>query len=229
MKQVILLSAGLDSLVNLYMARERGEVALALTFDYGQRSAHREVGHARGLCEYLGVSHRAVDLTWLGDWASSALTGAAPLPLPLHTEGEWFGGGVDFAATADAVWVPNRNGVFVNAGAAAAEAAGAELLVAGFNAEEAATFPDNSREFVDAANRAFAFSTRGRVRLVSYTADWEKTRIFEEGKRLLVAWKYLWSCYNDGELMCGKCESCARLKRAARGAKAETELAGLFE
>ncbi len=226
MKQVILLSAGLDSVVNLYLAREKGEVALALTFDYGQRSARREVERARGLCRHLGVPHRAVDLTWLGGLAASALTG--PAPLPLHAEEEWWDGGVDFASSADAVWVPNRNGVFVNAGAAAAEALGAEVLVAGFNAEEAATFPDNSREFVDAANRAFGYSTRGRVRLVGYTLDWDKTRIFQEGKRLLVAWKYLWSCYNDDELMCGECESCARLKRAARGAGADEELAGLF-
>ncbi len=226
MKQVVLLSAGLDSVVNLYLARERGEVALALTFDYGQRSARREVEQARELCRELGVPHRAVDLCWLGEWACTALTGGKSLPL--HSEEEWWGGGVDLAESAAAVWVPNRNGVFVNAGAAAAEALGAEALVAGLNAEEAAAFPDNSRGFVDAVNRAFGYSTRGSVRLVSYTLDWDKARIFKEGKRLRVAWRRLWSCYNDGEFMCGKCESCARLLRAAREAGEGEELLGPF-
>ena len=227
MRQIVLLSAGLDSVVNLYQARERGEVVLALTFDYGQRSACRETQRAGDLCAYLGLPHLTLDISWLGRWTDNAITGSR-IPLPIHAAAEWWNGKVDFQATADAVWVPNRNGVFISIGAAAAEAQGADTLVAGFNAEEAATFPDNSRDFVDASNRALAYSTRDWVRLVSYTQEWDKGRIFQEGKRLDVAWKYLWSCYNDAELMCGECESCARLLRAADLAEAGDELAGLF-
>jgi 7-cyano-7-deazaguanine synthase len=227
MRQLVLLSAGLDSVVNLYLARQRGEVVLALTFDYGQRSARRETQRAGDLCAHLEVPHRSLDISWLGQWTDSAITGSR-ISLPVHAASEWWNGKVDFQAAADAVWVPNRNGVFVSIGAAAAEALGSDTLVAGFNAEEAETFPDNSRDFVDASNRALAYSTRGRVCLVSYTQEWDKDRIFREGKRLGVAWKYLWSCYNDAELMCGECESCARLLRAADRAEAGDELEGLF-
>lgn len=38
-KSVILLSGGLDSLVSLGLAQKEYNVKLALTFDYGQKSA----------------------------------------------------------------------------------------------------------------------------------------------------------------------------------------------
>jgi 7-cyano-7-deazaguanine synthase len=227
MKHVVLLSAGMDSVVNLYLAREKGEVEAALTFDYGQRAAERELERAAAVCAALGTEHVVLRIPWLGGWSSCALTNPDRL-LPRHAAAGWFGGGADLEASAEAVWVPNRNGVFVNLAAALAEARGAELVVAGFNAEEAATFPDNSAGFVEEANRALLYSTRGKVRLVSYTLHMDKAEIAVEGKRLGIPWKKLWSCYNGNALMCGECESCARLRRAAGAAGLEEELAGAF-
>ncbi len=228
MRQVVLLSAGLDSSINLCLALEAGEVLLALTFNYGQLAAEREVAKAKELCEFFGVAHWVIDLKGLKEWFSCALTSGSK-DLPSHPLEEWWSGKVDFAQTAGWVWVPNRNGVMVNIAAAVAESVGAELVVAGFNAEEAVTFPDNSREFVQAVNACWEYSTRGKVKLDSYTIDWEKRRIFTEGMRRDFPWKCLWSCYNGRERMCGKCESCARLIRAAQEAGGEGCLAGLFE
>ncbi len=227
MRHVVLLSAGLDSVVNLYLAVERGGVEAALTFDYGQRAAERELERSSSICGVLGVEHITLGIPWLGEWSDSALTSRDRRP-PAREAGEWFTVAVDLESTVEAVWVSNRNGVFVNLGAALAEARGAELVAAGFNAEEAATFPDNSSAFVAEANRCLAYSTCGRVKLVSYTLEMDKAGIAAEGKRLGIPWEMLWSCYNDGESMCGECESCARLKRAVRAAGLEGELAGAF-
>ncbi len=227
MKQVVLLSGGLDSSINLCLALEAGEVILALTFDYGQLSAIREIAKARELCNLLKVAHRAIDLKGLKEWFRSAITDER-VSLPQHSPEYWGSGGVDLEETAEMVWVPNRNGVMVNIAAAVAETVEAELVVAGFNAEEAETFPDNSREFVEAVNACWQYSTRGRVKLVSYTIDWDKKKIFKEGMRRDFPWKCLWACYNGQERMCGKCESCARLINAAREARGESCLAGLF-
>ncbi len=227
MKHVVLLSAGLDSVVNLYLAMEKGGVEAALTFDYGQRAAERELERSACICGELGVEHIALRIPWLGEWSDSALTRRDRRP-PAREAEEWFTGAVDLGSTAGAVWVCNRNGVFVNLGAALAEARGVELVAAGFNAEEASTFPDNSPGFVTEVNRCLLYSTRGRVKLVSYTLEMDKAGIAEEGKRLGIPWKMLWSCYNGGESMCGECESCARLKRAARAVGLEGEMAGAF-
>ena len=115
---------------------------------------------------------------------------------------------------AKAVWVPNRNGVFLNVAAAYAEALGAGVVVAGFNREEARTFPDNSPEFVRRATAALALSTRSRVRIVSPTAKLSKSAIVRLGMELDAPLAHLWSCYGGAQRMCGSCESCARLLRA---------------
>ncbi len=43
---IVLLSGGLDSAVNLKLAADETGVRLALTFDYGQRAAAREIAAA---------------------------------------------------------------------------------------------------------------------------------------------------------------------------------------
>ena len=42
-KGIILLSGGLDSLVSLGVSKEKYNIRLALTFDYGQNPVKREI------------------------------------------------------------------------------------------------------------------------------------------------------------------------------------------
>ncbi len=208
---VVLLSGGLDSAVNLAAAAQAGHVLGALTFDYGQLAAAREITAAAAMAERYGVWHKRLEIPWLTS-KTSALTNA-DVRMPEPTTGD-----LDDAATtglsAAAVWIPNRNGVFVNIAAALAEQVGADEVVAGFNAEEAVTFPDNSAEYVDAANEALAFSTQGRVRVVCHTLDLDKVEIIRLGRRLEAPLDLVWACYRGGDVMCGRCESCRRLARA---------------
>jgi 7-cyano-7-deazaguanine synthase len=118
------------------------------------------------------------------------------------------------AASARAVWVPARNVVLVAAAAACAEAAGAEVVLAGFNREEAATFPDNSAEFRAAMTAALALGTSNRVRVESPTQDLDKAGIAGHARRLGLARTDFWSCYEDRERPCETCESCVRSRRA---------------
>ena len=194
--------------MNLALACQYRGPVLGLTFDYGQRAARAEVRAARKLCRYYGAEHRVVKLPWLRELAPAAVVDpAAPLPTR--------------AGDVSAVWVPNRNGVFVAVGASFAESVGAAAVIAGFNAEEAVHFPDNSRAFVGASNRALRYSTAGRVKLTSYTASMNKTDIAKRAIRVGLPWEHLFPCYGDGPAPCGKCSSCTRtsraLSRAGRG------------
>ncbi|MBD3292783.1 MAG: 7-cyano-7-deazaguanine synthase, partial [Armatimonadia bacterium] len=133
MASVVLLSGGLDSLVAAWAAREKHPPRLALTFDYGQRSAAREAEASLTLAAEMGIDHRLVKLPWMRRLMPEAMA-----------EGDG-----DLAEADDmAVWVPARNAVFISIAAAHAEALDCDTIVCGFNAEEAATFPDNSPEFV---------------------------------------------------------------------------------
>ena len=219
MPAVVLLSGGLDSAVNLKRALDETGVAVALTFDYGQRAARKEAAAAALMCRELGLSHRLIELPWLSEICRTALVNddkAIPRLRPDELDEER----VTSGDTAEAVWVPNRNGVFVNIAASFAESLGAEAIVAGFNAEEAATFPDNSPEFVSASNAALALSTRGETRLLSYTSNLTKTEIVRLGGEIDAPIAAIWSCYHGRSEECWNCESCARLERALKEAGA---------
>ncbi len=204
MKAVALLSGGLDSTVAFAMTAR--SCLLAITADYGQRAAAREIAAARRTARRHGVPHRVVRLPWLGGGALTERTTRLPAP-DLD----------DARATrrsAAAVWVPNRNGVLLAVAASYAERLGAGAVVVGFNREEAATFPDNSRAFLAAATRALAYSTANAVRVLSPTAAWDKARIVREARRRRIPLDSIWPCYEGGRTWCGRCESCLRALRA---------------
>ncbi len=211
MRAIVLLSGGLDSTVCLAFALREIEVALCLTADYGQMAAAREIAAARALAAHYGLQHAVVDLPFLSRLSEGSLFGKSPLPEPEDSD---LDDPETRESTARSVWVPNRNGVLVNVAASYAEALGCERIIAGFNREEAAGFPDNSPGFVDAVNTCFRYSTGNRVRLVSYTLHLDKTEIVQLGRRLEVPWNLIWSCYRGGSQPCGVCESCRRLRRA---------------
>jgi len=112
------------------------------------------------------------------------------------------------------VWVPNRNGVFINIAASFAEALGCDTIVVGFDAEEAATFPDNSREYVEAANKALSYSTLSGVKIYAPLIDKNKSEIAELGLEIGAPLEWSWSCYRGEAKPCLRCESCLRRARA---------------
>ncbi len=212
MRALCLLSGGLDSAANLSLAKDQGiAISLAVTFDYGQRAAAEEIGAAKALCRHFQISFQVIELPWMHGF-KGALTQKL-LPLPRFTAPDELDDAVKTRESMAHVWVPNRNGVFLEIGAALAESEGLSTLYVGFNKEEAETFPDNSKGYVQALNEALAYSTRNKVQISSLTLDLNKSEIV----RLLgpgFPYRLLWSCYSDLKRMCGVCESCARLKRA---------------
>lgn len=213
MAGIVLLSGGLDSTLALALYLEKDIVNLALTFDYGQRANEREVSAARRIADFYNIPHKVIHLPFLKEQTHSALVNRSE-ELPLLSLDE-----LDdlrqAGHSAHQVWVPNRNGLFMNIAAVFAENLGEPTaLITGFNQEEAATFPDNSVEFIDAMNRCLSYSTQEKVIVVSPTSMLTKTEIVKEGLRLNVPFEHIWSCYESKERVCGQCESCQRLKRA---------------
>ncbi len=215
MKSVVLLSSGMDSTVNLYEAKTQGEITLALTFDYGQQAASQEIYSAKKITQALGVPHRVLELPFFAEFGTSSLLDRTK-KIPLGSEIE-----IDDLETskksAKSVWVPNRNGIFLNIAAGFAEALRAEAVVPGFNKEEATTFPDNSFEFMDQLTKSFSFSTSNGIRVKCSTVGLNKTEIVRKGISLGVDWSMLWPCYQSESTWCGLCESCQRAKRALSG------------
>ncbi len=203
MASILLLSGGLDSLVAAWASREKHPPKLAVTFDYGQRSAPRELEAALCVAAELDTDHRLVKLPWMSRLMPSSLSDP-------HT---------DLADADDAaVWVPARNAVFISIAAAHAEALDCDTIVCGFNAEEAATFPDNSPEFVRRCNAMLELATQNRPRVHSPTLDMTKEEIAARGVELGAPLHLTWSCYTAGPEHCWECPSCRRLRDALQHA-----------
>jgi 7-cyano-7-deazaguanine synthase len=211
---VALVSGGLDSTVALALALEESPVNAGLFFDYGQQAAKRELEAAKAICTRYEVDFERIELPWLARISRSALIeGMGEIPDAVPDE-------IDKDSPAGAVWVENRNGIFVNIAAAFASALGCSSVIVGFNAEEASSFPDNSMRFIESLNRSLEDGTRAGISVVSPTIGMSKRDIVMEGVRLGIPWKEIWSCYRGREEMCGTCESCYRLKRATEGTEA---------
>jgi len=219
MKAVVLLSGGLDSTVALAAAKRDGEVVLALTIDYRQRARAREIAASRAMARRFGVRHRVVRLDFLGELTTSALVRRGEQLPFLSTE--QLDDRESTEASMRGVWVPNRNGLFAAIAASFAEGLCAEQIVAGFNREEAGSFPDNSADFLERTNAALALSTLSGVRLVAPTIDLDKREIVRLGYDLGAPLDLVWSCYEGGARHCMSCESCLRLLRAVKSAGVE--------
>lgn len=211
-KSILVLSGGLDSTVSSLLASQETRPLLALTFDYGQRAALKEQESSRKIAKRLEVPHQVLSLPWLSQMTSTALVNRS-LPLP-HLQKSELDNLTLTSRSAASVWVPNRNGLFLNMAACFAESLGADVLITGFNAEESVTFPDNSPDFVEAADRFFYYATQRHVQVQSYTLHLNKIEIVKRAVDLHVSFKDLWFCYEGGEVPCRTCESCLRAFRA---------------
>ena len=209
-KGIILLSGGLDSLVSI-AAMKTVDFKLALTFDYGQKSFPKEEEAAKKIAEYYGIEHKIIELKWLKEITKTALVSGHKIP---ELEEKNLDNLEITAQSSKNVWVPNRNGLFVNIAASFADAFDYETIVIGANKEEAATFPDNSKEFIENINNSLKYSALKHVEVAAPLIDLNKEEIIKRAIEEDAPVELINSCYDSGDKHCGKCESCTRLKRA---------------
>ncbi len=203
-KSIILLSGGLDSLVALGAYREKYNIELALTFDYGQKSVKEEIKTSKRICKHYNIKHLVIKLDWLKKITNTALVSKAKIPENLKSTKE----------SAQSVWVPNRNALFLNIAASFADAQGFDNIIFGANKDEAENFSDNTEEFRKNVTELFKSSTLKHPSVVAPLINCSKGDIVKIAIENNVPLDMVRSCYNSGRKHCGKCESCLHLKRA---------------
>ena len=213
-KAITVLSGGLDSTVATAYYLDKYDIR-ALTFNYGQRSARMEIESARKICEKLNVEHTVLKLPWLKNLGESALTTEEEVP---RLEFDELDREEICKQSAQKVWVPGRNIVFTAIATSYAEDSGAEKIIVGWDLEEAATFPDNSKEFLEAYNQVLKIGSINDVVIEAPLINKNKKEIVQLGVEVDAPLELSYSCYMGGELHCGVCESCMRRKRAFESA-----------
>lgn len=205
-KSIILLSGGLDSLVSLGLKKDELNITLALTFDYGQKSAKTEIDASKKICEYCNIEHKVIKLDWLKQITHTSLVSEESVPTGKALEKP--------EDSAKSVWVPNRNGLFLNIAGSFADSEDYDYILIGANKEEAQTFPDNTAEFINAINKEFEYSTQKKPKVCAPLINYIKNDIVMLALKHNIPLDLTRSCYQGGEKHCGICESCSRLKHA---------------
>ena len=121
-RAIILLSGGLDSVVSIAQAKSNGlDFVLALTFDYGQKSFKKELKASKEIAGFYNIKHEVIKLDWLKDITSTSLVAQCDVP-DISVDAL-----DNTQVTNDSmknVWVPNRNGLFINIAASYADSFG---------------------------------------------------------------------------------------------------------
>ena len=209
-KAISVLSGGLDCTVATSVFDEEYEIH-AITFDYGQKAVKQEINASKRICEKMGWMHEVIDLPWLSKISTSSLNTDADIP----ELGEDDLDDLDKSSeTASSVWVPARNTVFTSIALSYAESIGAEIIIVGWNGEEGATFPDNSKQYMEKFNELIDVGSPDKIRIEAPAIDLNKEEIVELGIKVGAPMELSYSCYKGDDKPCGVCESCVRRKRA---------------
>ena len=184
-KAIILLSGGLDSCVSASVAAEKYK-SCAVIFDYGQ--TQREIEAAKMIAKKLNINLKIIKLNFLEDFLKSK-TKKEIREIEIE---ELDNIGIT-TETMKQVWIPARNMVFVSTAASFAEAKNYSKIFVGFNAEEGATFPDNTPEFVNKFNELLKFGTLKGVEVVAPLINLNKEEIVKLGDELNAPMELSWS------------------------------------
>lgn len=218
-KAIILMSGGLDSLVALGVPQDKYKIELALTFDYGQKAAESEIKASKSICDFYNIEHKIIKLDWLKEITHTSLVADNAIPTDnLGTK-----------ESAEAVWIPNRNGLFLNIAASFADSFGFDYILYGANKDEGATFPDNTEEFRQEISKVFETSTLKKPKVIAPLINYSKDDIVRIAMDNAMPLEMVKSCYNSGEKHCGVCESCLHLKNALVANHGEKYLDILFD
>jgi 7-cyano-7-deazaguanine synthase len=203
-KAVIVLSGGPDSATVAYWAKQQGYQIHPITFKYGQ-IAVKETEAAQKIAASLGSSTKIIDLSALKDIFSGS-TSLVNRDIPLTLE---------FSAP---IIVPFRNAIFLSTAVAYAVTIGADKIFYGAQGSDEPFYPDCRREFYEAFEKAARLGTCEEITIKAPFSINTKSELITEGAKLGVPFVLTWSCYLDGKIHCGKCESCANRKKAFKDA-----------
>jgi 7-cyano-7-deazaguanine synthase len=198
---VVLVSGGMDSCVCAAMAQADYQLAF-LHVSYGQRTESRERRAFEEIADYYQVKRRLVcQLNHLTQIGGSSLT---DLAIPV--------------AEADlnrkeipTSYVPFRNAHFLSIATSWGEVLAAEALFIGAVAEDSSGYPDCRPEYYDAFNQLIRAGTKPDtvLRIITPVIRLKKSQIILAGLDLQAPFHLTWSCYQDTETACGRCDSCA--------------------
>lgn len=207
-KAIILLSGGLDSLVALDISAKKCDEILALFFDYGQKALFEEHLAVKKISEKYSIKYKYIKLPFLKEITKNSLVDENK----------------NNFNNLKSVWVPNRNGLFINIAASFCDSLDDfKYIVFGANKEEGRDFCDNRKNFIEIINETLTLSTLAQPKVIAPCADMTKTDLVNYMIDNNLDFDLIKSCYQNSNKTnkkhCGTCMSCKLLYNAILNSK----------
>ncbi|MDB4430305.1 7-cyano-7-deazaguanine synthase [bacterium] len=195
-KLLLSLSGGMDSVVLLHMAIDRGYKEIhTISFDYGQRH-RRELECIEQQFDDLSSNfdvqlfNTIIDAGFLSKVSPTSSLTNKDIDNPDISK---------MAGDAQPVsYVPFRNQMFNTISCAYAESNGINTIWYGAaEVDSLAGYHDGSKEHVDAFNKLIALNREHRITLEAPLLTMSKAAIVSEGVRLGVDFGRTWTCYSN--------------------------------
>jgi len=203
---VVALSGGMDSCVTAAIANEQFDIAL-MHVNYGQRTEKRELKAFNDIADFYKVEKRLViDFSHLAEIGGSSLTDTNIKVSRANLQNK----------NIPTSYVPFRNANILSSAISWAEVLGAKHLFIGAVYEDSSGYPDCRPDFFTAFQRAVDLGTKPETQIKIQTPiiHLSKAEIIKKGLELNAPLHLTWSCYQEEELACGVCDSCALRLRA---------------
>lgn len=220
-KAVVLVSGGMDSCVTAAIAAEQYELAF-LHLNYGQRTEKRELQAFHDIADVYGVKERlVVDVRFFKDIGGSSLTDQRIGVSKANLESKEI----------PTSYVPFRNGNILAIAVSWAEVIGAVKIFIGAVEEDSSGYPDCRETFFKAFQQAINSGTKPdtSIEIITPLIHLSKAEIVKEGLRLKAPLEKTWSCYQNEDVACGVCDSCALRLRGFRQAGVEDSIPYAFK
>ncbi len=200
---IVLVSGGMDSLVCVAEALGQYQHVAFLHMDYGQRTSAREQRAFQNIADHYGIPlerRKVINMAFLSQIGGSSLTDRSMAV-------KKYAGDSDEIPTS---YVPFRNCIILSLAVSWAEVLGARALFIGANFEDSPGYPDCRPSYYDAFRRLVQEGTKaGNISIETPVLMMKKKAIVERGQQLKVPFQLSWSCYQQGDIACGVCDSCA--------------------
>jgi len=191
---VAVLSGGLDSTTLTYALVDKygKDKVSALSFMYGQKQS-KELDLAAVTCKKLGIAHKIIDISFLGDIVSkvSANIGTSEVKMPTIKD--------VLGDPQPPTYVPFRNMILNSIAFSYAEVNECNYIATGLQIHDVYGYWDTSKAFVDSMNNVAKNNRMFGVEMIAPFASLSKKDEIEIGDTLNVPYEDTLTCYNPSD------------------------------
>ena len=196
-KSLLILSGGIDSVTLLYQLVNEGINVSCLIFDYGQK-ARKEINCAIEICNSLNIQFELIDITNVSKiiWKNTLIDEEIFDLNPYEAD------------------VPSRNTIFLEIATAYAITYGYDDVYIGIINSEEVFSPDTTPMFISKLNELHLHNNWKNIPIKAPYLNKTKTEVILTSFDFKVPLEKTWTCFYNGEVECGECDSCISKREA---------------